>query len=144
MGTLQIFQALQIPRGYSNEGDQFLKGVCSQVQILWRSEWLKDEQPCTDRTRGQQLRIYTSVLLGDWDLRKKRTAMKWKLKLFSKYMCHHNVLSILAFVALSSVWIHLGGALKLEEVSHLVVTGSRKDLRNLTPCTISVTSWYVL
>lgn len=35
MGTFQVIQAVQIPRGYLNKGDQFnMKGFHDQVQIL--------------------------------------------------------------------------------------------------------------
>lgn len=67
MGRLQVIWAFQIPRGYSNEGDQFnIKGLHNQVQILWKSvSDLKTNNPVQTGQRDNMFEnLYFSPI---WD-----------------------------------------------------------------------------
>ena len=70
------------------------------------------------------LRIYISLLFGNLDLRKMRTAIKEKLKLLSKYLQHYHS-------KYSSVCCTLF-ARRLEEFSNLIVTGFGNNLRHFS------------
>lgn len=67
------------------------------------------------------LRTYISVLFGNLNLRKMRTAIKQKLKLLSKYLQHYHS-------EYSSVCCTLF-ARRVEEFSNLIVTGFGNNLR---------------
>lgn len=124
-------QAIQIPQGYSNEGDQF------NIKRYIRRYKYPGERWVTEQDKGiTRLRTYSGFLFGGLNLRKKKAAVKRKLKLFSKCTWHHHS-QYSSVCCIFSVWIHPWGALRLEKVGDLAVTGSRKDPRNSLPDILS-------